>query len=65
VAFEQAPADRAAYAEAEREAREARRGLGSGVAPVAPWEWRKGDDRIKQGCAVVQLLARTPQHHFL
>lgn len=34
------PGDREAYAEAERSARDARRGLWSDPDPVPPWEWR-------------------------
>ena len=37
---EQAPSDRTAYAHAEEAAREARAGLWSEAAPVAPWEYR-------------------------
>jgi len=39
---EQTPADREAYAQAEEEAREARRGLWAEPDPVPPWEWRRG-----------------------
>lgn len=39
-AKEQAPEDRAAYAHAEEAAREARTGLWSEAAPVAPWQYR-------------------------
>jgi hypothetical protein len=39
---EQSPADRRLYAEAEREAREARRGLWADTAPVPPWDFRRG-----------------------
>ena len=41
-AKEQAVADRAAYEAAEFAAREAKRGLWTDVAPVAPWDWRRG-----------------------
>src|SRR5262249_45594722 len=34
------PADRAAYDQAEQEARSARRGLWSQPNPTPPWEWR-------------------------
>lgn len=40
-AREQSLAERAAYAEAEREAREWRRGLWRDAAPTAPWAWRR------------------------
>jgi endonuclease YncB( thermonuclease family) len=40
-AKEQAPADRDAYAAAERDARTERRGLWHDAEPVAPWEWRR------------------------
>jgi endonuclease YncB( thermonuclease family) len=40
-ADEQNPEDRAAYAEAEKVAQWARRGLWSDPQPIAPWEWRK------------------------
>jgi len=39
-ANEQSPPDRAAYAQAERDARALRRGLWADGAPLAPWEWR-------------------------
>lgn len=39
-AAEQPSGERAAYAEAERAARAARRGLWTDAAPLAPWEWR-------------------------
>lgn len=38
---EQAADDRAAYADAENEARAARRGLWQEAEPTPPWEWRK------------------------
>lgn len=37
---EQSPADRILYADAEQEAREARRGLWRDAAPTAPWDHR-------------------------
>ena len=37
---EQGPADRIAYAQAELDARLARRGLWADVTPVAPWDYR-------------------------
>lgn len=37
---EQTPQDRASYADAEEEARTARRGLWKDAHPVPPWEWR-------------------------
>lgn len=40
-AREQSAAERAAYEEAEREAREWRRGLWRDAAPTAPWAWRR------------------------
>jgi endonuclease YncB( thermonuclease family) len=39
-AFEQPPADRAAYAAAETAARSAKRGLWADTKAEAPWEWR-------------------------
>jgi endonuclease YncB( thermonuclease family) len=44
-AAEQPPAERAAYAAAEREARAARRGLWRDADPVPPWDWRKTNAR--------------------
>ena len=41
-AKEQMAADRVAYESAEITAREAKRGLWTDAAPVAPWDWRKG-----------------------
>ena len=38
---EQPKADRKAYARAEREAREAPRGLWAGTLPMPPWAWRR------------------------
>jgi endonuclease YncB( thermonuclease family) len=40
-AHEQNAAERAAYATAEREAREGQRGLWRDAAPTAPWAWRR------------------------
>lgn len=37
---EQSAADRLAYAQAEEDARSARRGLWADPSPVAPWDWR-------------------------
>jgi endonuclease YncB( thermonuclease family) len=39
-AREQPARERAAYAQAERQARAARRGLWGDAKPMAPWEWR-------------------------
>lgn len=39
---EQSPADRRLYADAERGARAARRGLWSDPDPVPPWDFRRG-----------------------
>lgn len=39
---DQSPADRRLYAEAEREAREARRGLWADPDPTPPWDFRRG-----------------------
>jgi endonuclease YncB( thermonuclease family) len=39
---DQSPADRAAYAQAEEQAREARKGLWADSQPVPPWEFRHG-----------------------
>lgn len=41
-AKEQTAVDRAAYESAEIAAREAKRGLWTDPAPVAPWDWRRG-----------------------
>lgn len=38
---EQSPADRAAYANAESQARAANRGLWQESAPTPPWDWRR------------------------
>ncbi len=38
---EQAPADRARYAEAERGAQAQQLGLWADAAPIPPWEWRR------------------------
>jgi endonuclease YncB( thermonuclease family) len=38
---EQSVEDRAAYAQAEEEARASKRGLWKDAGPVPPWEWRK------------------------
>ena len=38
---EQSVADRAAYAQAEEEARASKRGLWKDTDPVPPWDWRK------------------------
>lgn len=39
---EQSYEDRQAYAQAEEEAREGRRGLWVDSKPIPPWEWRRG-----------------------
>ena len=41
-AKEQTAADRVAYESAEIAAKEAKRGLWTDPAPVAPWDWRRG-----------------------
>jgi len=46
---EQSPEDRRAYAEAETEARKARRGLWQDPAPVPPWEFRHPERAPPQG----------------
>jgi len=38
---EQEPSDRVSYAEAEIEARIARRGLWADPESISPWDWRK------------------------
>jgi len=38
---EQSASDRAAYADAENEARTARRGLWQEAEPTPPWDWRR------------------------
>ncbi len=40
-ARDQAPADRAVYAQAESSARKEGRGLWADASPVPPWEWRR------------------------
>lgn len=42
---EQSQTDRLLYADAEREAQEARRGLWVQIAPIEPWIWR-GSKRL-------------------
>jgi len=42
---EQSEEDRAAYSQAEDEARVAKRGLWKDAAPTPPWEWRKRNRR--------------------
>lgn len=44
---DQAPADRKLYAQAERDARQARRGLWIDRIPQAPWEYRKAKRRAR------------------
>jgi endonuclease YncB( thermonuclease family) len=44
---EQHPADRERYTEAERQAREARRGLWQDEAPTPPWEFRHAKKPLK------------------
>jgi endonuclease YncB( thermonuclease family) len=39
---DQSPADRRLYADAETEARSARRGLWADAAPIPPWDFRRG-----------------------
>lgn len=39
---EQSPADRRLYADAETEARDARRGLWADPGPIPPWDYRRG-----------------------
>jgi len=48
---EQSEQDRAAYAAAEIEAREAGRGLWRDRMPVPPWEWREGRRKQQQTAA--------------
>ena len=48
---EQSEEDRAAYAAAEIEAREAGRGLWRDRMPVPPWEWREGRRKRQQTAA--------------
>lgn len=40
---EQAAADRKLYADAEQQAKAAKKGLWGGTKAVAPWDWRKGE----------------------
>jgi endonuclease YncB( thermonuclease family) len=42
-AREQPPALRAAYHDAEQQARAARTGLWNGAQPTPPWDWRRGE----------------------
>lgn len=45
---EQSPSDRLLYADAEREAREVRRGLWQDAAPTAPWDWRHNKRSLEE-----------------
>jgi endonuclease YncB( thermonuclease family) len=45
---EQAPSDRLLYASAEEDARGGRLGLWREPAPVAPWDWRRGERQAGQ-----------------
>lgn len=45
---EQAPSDRLMYASAEEHARAGRVGLWREPAPVAPWDWRRGERQAGQ-----------------
>ncbi len=40
--YRQAPSESAAYARAEQQAKEAKRGLWAEPRPIPPWEWRAG-----------------------
>lgn len=48
-AQEQAPDDQASYAQAELDARSARRGLWAEAEPIPPWAWRKMKREARAG----------------
>jgi endonuclease YncB( thermonuclease family) len=50
-AREQSPEDRKTYADAESEARAARRGLWRDAVPIAPWDWRRQARGAEQAAA--------------
>lgn len=58
-AHEQAPADRRFYADAENEARAARRGLWRNPEPVPPWEYRASKHH-SAACALVFVAFADP-----